>query len=116
VVNVAVPAHQQTVVNIHASAKTSGVFPVTVQLYTPTNAPYGSQVKLFVRSTVYGTITLIITGAATAALMIAVAIRLGRRALAARRGATGGTTGGGTTGGSTGDGNPTTDSPAGALA
>ncbi|HEX3825309.1 MAG TPA: DUF6049 family protein [Mycobacteriales bacterium] len=112
VVNVSVPAHQQTVVNIHAAAKTSGVFPVSVQLYTPSGTKYGVIVNLFVRSTAYGTITLIITGAATAALMVAVAIRLVRRALAARRG----TTGGGTGGGSTGGGSPSTDSPAGALA
>jgi hypothetical protein len=80
-----IPPHQQTVVEVKTTAKTSGVFPVTVQLLSPDGKTYGSQVKLFVRSTVYGTITLIITGAATAALMIAVAIRLGRRAVAARR-------------------------------
>jgi Family of unknown function (DUF6049) len=83
-----IPPHQQTVVEVHAAAKTSGVFPVQVQLLTPSGSKYGPQVQLFVRSTVYGTITLVITGAATAALMIAVAIRLGRRALAARRSAT----------------------------
>jgi hypothetical protein len=83
---VPLPPHQQTVVKMHAAAKTSGVFPVTVQLLTPKgNRSYGSPVKLFVRSTVYGTITLVITGAATAALMVAVGIRLTRRALAARR-------------------------------
>jgi hypothetical protein len=85
VVNIPIPPHQQTVVHVHAAAKTSGVFPVTVQLLTPKGRPYGSRVQLYVRSTVYGTITLVITGAATAALMVAVAIRLTRRALAARR-------------------------------
>jgi hypothetical protein len=87
VLDVTVPAHQQTVVNIHAAAKTSGVFPVKVRLLTPSGRPYGPIVSLFIRSTAYGTITLIITGAATAALLVAVAIRLTRRALAARRGA-----------------------------
>jgi hypothetical protein len=85
VANVAIAAHQQTLVHIHADAKTSGVFPVTVQLLTPKGRPYSSAVRLYVRSTVYGTITLAITGAATLALLIAVVIRLTRRAMAARR-------------------------------
>jgi Family of unknown function (DUF6049) len=79
-----VAPHQQVVVDVHAAAKTSGVFPVTAQLLTPKGRAYGQPVQLFVRSTVYGTITLVITGAATAALLVAVAIRLIRRALAAR--------------------------------
>jgi Family of unknown function (DUF6049) len=85
VLNVSIAAHQQTLVHIHADARTSGVFPVNVQLLTPKGRPYGSTVRLYVRSTVYGTITLAITGAATLALLIAVAIRLTRRAMAARR-------------------------------
>jgi hypothetical protein len=89
-VAVSIPAHQHVAVSIKASAKTSGVFPLDVRLLTPSGKPYGfgprgSQVQLFVRSTVYGTITLVITGAATAALLVAVAIRLIRRAIAARR-------------------------------
>jgi hypothetical protein len=86
-VAVTVPAGQQTVVDVHADAKTSGVFPLDVQLLTPKGQLYGDQVDLYVRSTVYGTITLVITGAATAALMVAVAVRLVRRALRARRSA-----------------------------
>ena len=82
---VTIPANRQTTVDVHATAKTSGVFPLTVQLLTPSGQKYGSPVQLFVRSTVYGTITLVITGAATALLLIAVAIRLIRRARAARR-------------------------------
>jgi hypothetical protein len=85
-VTVPLPPHQHTVVNVHTAAKTSGVFPVTVQLLTPDGRHhYGDPVRLYVRSTVYGTITLVITGAATGVLMVAVAIRLTRRALAARR-------------------------------
>lgn len=80
-----IPAHQALAIDFNASAKTSGVFPVTVELLTPDGHRYGTPVKLFVRSTVYGTITLVITGAATAALLVAVAIRLSRRAIAARR-------------------------------
>jgi hypothetical protein len=82
---VPLPAHQQTVVDMHADAKTSGVFQLTVQLLTPKGQAYGSKVRLYVRSTAYGTITIVITGAATAALLLAVVIRLVRRARAARR-------------------------------
>ncbi|HTW19615.1 MAG TPA: DUF6049 family protein [Mycobacteriales bacterium] len=82
-----IPAHQQVAVDLHASAKTSGVFPLKVELLTPAGRTYQPAIQLFVRSTVYGTITLVITGAATAALLVAVAIRLTRRALAARRSA-----------------------------
>lgn len=84
-VDVSIPAHQHVSVSIKASAKTSGVFPLHLRLLTPGGKPYGTRVTLFVRSTVYGTITLVITGAATAALLVAVAIRLIRRAIAARR-------------------------------
>jgi hypothetical protein len=86
-VTVAIPANRQTTVDVHATAKTSGVFPLQVQLLTPSGQKYGAPVQLYVRSTVYGTITLVITGAATAALLIAVGIRLSRRALAAKRAA-----------------------------
>ncbi|HWA67886.1 MAG TPA: DUF6049 family protein [Mycobacteriales bacterium] len=84
-VAVTVPADQQTTVDVHATAKTSGVFSLDVQLLTPNGQKYGTPVQLFVRSTVYGTITLVITGVATAALLVAVAIRLTRRAINARR-------------------------------
>jgi hypothetical protein len=80
-----IPAHQRLAVDFRATAKTSGVFPIKVQLLTPDGHAYGSRVTLYVRSTVYGTITLVITGAATAALLIAVGVRLTRRAIAARR-------------------------------
>lgn len=86
-----IPAHQQVSVNVQAAAKTSGVFPLRVRLLTPGGAPYGRSVRLNVRSTVYGTITLVITGAAMAALLIAVAVRLVRRAVASRRPASGAT-------------------------
>lgn len=82
------PAHQLTRVDFRATANTSGVFQVQVQLLTPDGKhKYGAPVALYVKSTVYGTITLVITGAATGALLIAVAVRLTRRALAARRSA-----------------------------
>ncbi|HVT63891.1 MAG TPA: DUF6049 family protein [Mycobacteriales bacterium] len=84
---VTIPANRQTTVDVHATAKTSGVFPLEVQLLTPSGQKYGLPVQLYVRSTVYGTITLVITGAATGLLLIAVAIRLTRRARASKRSA-----------------------------
>jgi hypothetical protein len=87
-VAVTIPADQRTTVDVHAAAKTSGVFSLDVQLLTPNGQKYGTPVQLFVRSTVYGTITLVITGAATAALLVAVGIRLTRRAINARRAST----------------------------
>ncbi len=89
-VKVAIPANRQTTVDVHAVARTSGVFPLQVQLLTPSGQKYGAPVQLYVRSTVYGTITLVITGAAAAALLVAVGIRLIRRARAARRAAAAG--------------------------
>jgi hypothetical protein len=82
-----VPAHQAVAVDFKATAKTSGVFPIKVQLLTPDGHAYGPIVQLYVQSTVYGTITLVITGAAMAALLVAVGVRLGRRGFAARRAA-----------------------------
>src|SRR3569623_2037703 len=63
-VTVTIPAHQLLAVSIKATAMTSGVFPFHVHLLTPTGKPYnissdGSDRRLFVRSTVYGTITLV---------------------------------------------------------
>ena len=82
---IAIPANTQVSVPLRAVAKTSGVFPMQVRLLTPNLHRYGSSVQLYVRSTAYGTITLVITAAATVALLIAVAIRLTRRALNAKR-------------------------------
>lgn len=81
------PPNQLTRVDFHATAKTSGVFEAKVQLYTPNGTKYGLPTKIYVKSTVYGKITLVITGAATGALLLAVFVRLTRRARAARRSA-----------------------------
>jgi Family of unknown function (DUF6049) len=86
-----IPPHRQFPVDVHAKARTSGIFPLTVALYTPNgrrydpNDPTRSSVQLYVRSTAYGIEALIITGVATAALFIGAGVRLGRRARAARR-------------------------------
>ena len=44
-VTVDIPAKQQTQVELHATAKTSGVFPLKVQLETATGRPYGPKVS-----------------------------------------------------------------------
>lgn len=80
-----IPPHQRLAVDFRATAKTSGVFPIKVHLLTPEGRPYGRVIQLFVRSTVYGTITLVITAAAAGLLLLAAAVRLTRRALASRR-------------------------------
>jgi hypothetical protein len=83
--------HRQVPVDVRATALTSGVFPLTVTLYTPTGQRYGDSVQLFVRSTAYGVTALLITGGATAVLLLTVVGRLARRARAARRAARGST-------------------------
>jgi hypothetical protein len=79
--------HRQVPFDLRATAKTSGVFPLTVSLYTPGPGSrlYGEPVNLLVRSTAYGTVALVITVGATAMLLVAVVIRLTRRGLTARR-------------------------------
>lgn len=80
-----IPPHRRIPIDIKATAQTSGVFPLKVTLYTPTGQIYQPEVQLFVRSTAYGIVALLITGGATAVLMVAVIVRLIRRALRARR-------------------------------
>jgi hypothetical protein len=80
-----IPPHRRIPIDIKATAQTSGVFPLKVTLYTPTGQTYQREVQLFVRSTAYGAVALLITGGATAVLMIAVVVRLIRRGLRARR-------------------------------
>ncbi|MDQ1683581.1 MAG: hypothetical protein QOC82_318 [Frankiaceae bacterium] len=79
-----IPPHRRIPIDVKATAQTSGVFPLEVTLYTPSGQTY-QRVKLFVRSTAYGAVALLITGGATAVLMIAVVVRLTRRGLRARR-------------------------------
>jgi hypothetical protein len=81
--------HERVAVDVRATANTSGTFPLIVRLLTPTGRPYGSPVRLFVRSTAYGALALLITGGALAVLFAAVVTRLVRRGLAARRASTG---------------------------
>jgi hypothetical protein len=80
-----IPPHRQVPIDVRATAKISGVFPLTVTLYTPSNIQYGDSVRLRVRSTAYGSTAILITGGATAMLLLTVAVRLARRARTARR-------------------------------
>jgi len=79
-----IPAHRRIPIDVKATAQTSGVFPLEVTLYTPSGQTY-QKVKLFVRSTAYGVVALLITGGATGVLMVAVVVRLIRRGLRARK-------------------------------
>ena len=78
--------HSVTVrVQTTRAVRTSGVFPVYAQLYTPDGRRYAPPVKLLVRSTAYGAVALGITGGAFTVLMLAVGVRLARRGWRARR-------------------------------
>jgi hypothetical protein len=79
-----IPAHRQVAVDVRASAKTSGVFQLKVALLTPSGGVYDST-DLFVRSTAYGVVAILITAGATGVLLLAVVVRLVRRAFASRR-------------------------------
>ena len=83
-----IAAHRQIAVDVRAEARTSGVFGLDVALLTPTGRTYESE-QLFVRSTAYGSVALLITAGATGVLLLAVIVRLVRRGLAARRPAAG---------------------------
>ena len=76
--------HRQIAVDVRAEARTSGVFPLDVQLLTPRGESYDAE-QLFVRSTAYGSVAILITAGATGVLLLAAVVRLTRRALAARR-------------------------------
>ncbi len=82
---VTVPAGTQYTIEVQARARTAGVFPLTVALLAPDGTALGPPVTLSVRSTVYATLALAITGAATAVLFLAVVVRLVRRAVRSRR-------------------------------
>jgi hypothetical protein len=83
-----IPPHRSVPVDIRATAKVSGQFPLFVSLYTPADRgrQYGDTVRINVRATAYGRAALAITAGATAALLVAVVVRLVRRARRHRRG------------------------------
>lgn len=72
------PEHKVTT-NFHATAATSGVGKVYLQLLTPNGKEYGAPVTLKVQPTGYGSTALEVTGGALAVLFLAAAARLIRR-------------------------------------
>ena len=75
-----VEAGRRRQVDVEVEARTSGQFPVFVQLRTPDGIPLGEPVRVTVRSTAYGRVALIITIGAAAVLVLGAAGRLLRRA------------------------------------
>jgi hypothetical protein len=87
-----IPPHRSVPVDIHATVNGSGVFPMNVQLYTPSTGPtphhqplLSHPVLIYLKSTAYGVTALIITGGASAVLFVTVVFRLVRRAASGRR-------------------------------
>ncbi|WP_369130496.1 DUF6049 family protein [Modestobacter roseus] len=76
----------RTNLEVPAEVQQSGGFQVTAQLTTPSGAPLGEAVRLQVKSTAYGPVTLAITVGAAALLGLLFLRRLVRYLLARRRG------------------------------
>ena len=75
---------------VPSQVQQSGGFAVTAQLETPGGTPLGDEVRMQVRSTAYGPITLGLTIGAAALLGLLFLRRAVRFVLARRRGETGG--------------------------
>nr|WP_260408446.1 DUF6049 family protein [Planomonospora venezuelensis] len=78
---------QTQTIRIPMTSAASGQTTVTVQLTTADGRKYGQKVKLTVRTTGYGAITLVIVGAALVVMLAAVVMRVLRRRGARRAGA-----------------------------
>ncbi|MGY1839394.1 MULTISPECIES: DUF6049 family protein [unclassified Modestobacter] len=76
----------RTTLEVPAEVQQSGGFQVTAQLTTPSGAPLGEAVRMQVKSTAYGPVTLAITVGAAALLALLFLRRLVRFLLARRRG------------------------------
>jgi uncharacterized protein DUF6049 len=77
----------RTTVRVPAHVRQSGGFTVTAALTTPAGGPLGAPVQLQVKSTAYGTVTLVITVGAAVLLGLLFLRRLVRFLLKRRRGA-----------------------------
>jgi hypothetical protein len=77
----------RTTMRVPAHVRQSGSFTVTAALTTPTGGPLGEPVQMQVKSTAYGTVTVLITLGAAALLGLLFLRRLVRFLLARRRGA-----------------------------
>ncbi|MFD7657284.1 DUF6049 family protein [Actinosynnema sp. NPDC059797] len=78
------PARGDRLVPVQVEVQRSGRFPVHVRLVTASGVELGERARLEVSSSVYGTITVVITGLAGAALVLLSARRIYRRVRAAR--------------------------------
>jgi hypothetical protein len=79
---------QRTTLQVPTQVRQSGGFAVTAQLTTPSGAPLGDRIALQVKSTAYGSISLIITFGAGALLGLLFLRRLVNLILRRRRAAT----------------------------
>ncbi|WP_158853054.1 DUF6049 family protein [Saccharothrix deserti] len=78
------PARGDRLVRVPVEVLRSGRFPVHIRLVTPSGVELGERARLEVSSSVYGTITVVITCLAGAALVLLSARRIYRRVRAAR--------------------------------
>jgi hypothetical protein len=76
-----VPARSTQQVSVRVEARTSGRFTARAVLVDASGQPLGSAVEFEVRSTEYGRVALVVTGAAAVVLVVAAGARLTRRAL-----------------------------------
>jgi hypothetical protein len=76
-----IPADTATQIPIRVEPRTSGRFVVLATLIDENGRPFGSPVRLDVRSTQYGRVALAVTGIAAAILLVAAGVRITRRAM-----------------------------------
>lgn len=74
-----IPALSRATVQVPTTVERSGTFSVVAQIKTPDGKPLGRDVTIMVSSSVYGTVALIVTGAAFALLLALIARRWWRR-------------------------------------
>jgi len=85
---ISLPAGSRRQVRVPAEVIRAGSFSVAAQLATPGGTrlgPRGEPSRIQLRSTAYGTVTLVLTGTAAVALVLLAGLRITRRVRAARR-------------------------------
>jgi len=84
---ISLPAGSRRQVRVPAEVTRAGQFSVEAQLATPGGTklgPRGAASRIQLRSTAYGTVTLVLTGGAAVALVLLAGLRITRRVRAAR--------------------------------
>lgn len=76
-----IPARSRATVKLPTTVKRSGTFSVVAQISTPDGKPLGKDVQIKVSSSAYGTVALVVTGAALALLLALIARRWWKRRL-----------------------------------